>query len=64
MCSRISSSSVIVVVDVSVVAIASVAVVVDIVGTLRVRGTVDIPRLIMVRVLLRSGVNVGASIPN
>jgi hypothetical protein len=64
MCSRISSSSVVVVViEFSVVAMATVAVVVGIVGTLRVRGTVDIPRLMM-KVLLPRGVNVGACIPN
>jgi hypothetical protein len=55
-------SALIVVVDISVVSIATVTVVVDIVGTLRVRGTVDIPRLMMVCVPI--GVNVGASIPN
>jgi hypothetical protein len=63
-CSRTSTSAFVVVTDISVVVIATVAVVVDIVGKLRVRGTVDIPRLMMVCVLLRSGVNVGASIPN
>ena len=50
-CSRISSSgtsALVVVVDISVVAIAPVVVAVDIVGKLRVRGTVDIPRLMMV----------------
>ena len=53
------------VVDISVVAIGPVFVVVDIAGKLRVRGTVDIPRLMMVFVLSLSliGVNVGASIP-
>jgi hypothetical protein len=60
----VSASVFVIVVDTSVVAIATVAVVVDIVGILRDRGTVDIPRLMMVCVLLRSGVNVGASIPN
>ena len=43
--------------------VASAAVVVDVVGKLRCRGTVDIPRLMMVCVL-GSGVKVGASIPN
>jgi hypothetical protein len=56
-----TSSMFAIVVDISVVA---VAVVVDVFGTLRVRGTVDIPRLMMVNVLLLSGVNVGASMPN
>ena len=63
----VSTSSVfVVVVDISVVVIGSVAVVVDIGGKIRVRGTVDIPRLMMVLVLSlsSSGVNVAASIPN
>ena len=68
-CSRISSSrtsALSVVLDISVVTIVPVAIVVDIVGK-RVKGTVDIPRLMMVFIILLlmiSGVNVGASIPN
>ena len=57
---------VIVVVVTDSVVVASVAVVVDVVGKLRCRGTVDIPRLMMVtgRIPTHSGVKVGASIPN
>ena len=42
----------------------SVAVVVGVAVRLRVRGTVDIPRLMMVRVFPFNGVKVGASMPN
>ena len=52
----------IVVIDVSVV-VTSADSVVDAMGKLRVRGTVDSPRLMMVREFI-SGVNVGASVPN
>ena len=62
------AAAVVVVVTDSVVVV-SVAVVVDIVRRLRCRGTVDIPRLMMVLLLLvplllGSGVKVAASIPN
>ena len=60
-----------VVTDISVVTIAvdsvvvtSVSAVVGVAGRLRVRGTVDIPRLMMVLVFPFNGVKVGASIPN
>ena len=64
-CFRISSSktsALFVVADISVVAIATVAVVVDIIGMLRVRGTVDTHRLLIKP--LDVGVNIGAAIPN
>ena len=51
---------------VSSVVVTSLVVVVDIVGKLGCRGTVDIPRLMMVcsNVLSSSGAKVGAFIPN
>ena len=64
-CFRISSSrtsALFVVADISVVAIATVAVVVDIIGMLRVRGTVDTHRLPTKPFGI--GVNIGAAIPN
>ena len=64
-CFRISSSktsALFVVADISVVAIAPVAVVVDIIGMLRVRGTVDTHRLPIKP--LDVGVNTGVAMPN
>ena len=62
----IAIDSVVVVVSIAIdsVVVTSVAVVVGVAGKLRVRGTVDIPRLMMVRVFPSKGVKVGASMPN
>ena len=59
-----NNSVVVVVATRNSVVVTSVAVVVGVAGRLRVRGTVDIPQLMMVLVFPFSGVKVGASMPN
>ena len=62
----IAVDSVVVVVSIAIdsVVVTSASVVVGVAGRLRVRGTVDIPRLMMVRVFPSKGVKVGVSMPN